>query len=235
MWPLGENRWLYVLYNPLDLIGEATFRYCRNEQCNIADDIKTKGPDAAGNQFKPEEYSQVIDETVTEWNWSLPAVDPITVPSGDIPAKPHDFMTGIELSADYHPSWQPYFGQAFQNISSLRSDWVILSPTWHYTSTNPPVVNIVPGVDPSWYDLSQTINAARAQGLHIAIHPTTSFYQPQLTWWVDANRDSNWWQSWFGRYETFILNHADLATQLGADVLIFGDENIAPALPGGNR
>jgi hypothetical protein len=233
MWPLGENNWLYVLYNPLDLIDQASFRYCRNEQCNIADDIKTKGPDASGKLFAPEDYSQVIDETITEWNWSAPALDPITVPSGEIQAKPQEFITGIELAADYHPSWQPYFNQAFESISRLRSDWVILSPTWHFTSTNPPVVNIVPGVDASWYDMSQTITAARNQDLRIALHPTTSYYQPPATWWIEATRDRNWWQSWFDRYETFILHHADLATQAGVEVLILGDENILPALPNG--
>ena len=233
MWPLGENRWLYVLYNPLDLIDQASFRYCRNEQCNIADDIKTKGPDATGKLFAPEDYPQVLDETVNEWNWSLPALDPITVPSGNIQAKPQEFITGIELAADYHPSWQPYFNQAFESISNLKSDSVILSPTWHYTSVNPPVINIVPGVDASWYDMSQTISAARARNLRLALHPTTSYYQPPATWWIEAARDRNWWQSWFDRYETFILHHADMATQAGVEVLILGDENILPALPNG--
>ncbi len=233
MWPLGNNRWMYVLYNPLDMIQQAGVRYCRNEQCGIADDAQTAGTDAAGITFKPESYAQVIEDEVKEWNWSLPAFDPITVPSGDIPAKPAGFMTGVELTPDYHPSWQPYFTQAFQNIAGLGSGWVILSPTWHYTTTNPPVINIVSGVDASWYDLSQTINAAHAQNLHIAIHPTAAYYQPAATWWSDAARDTNWWQSWFDRYETFILHHADLANQSGTEVLVLGDENILPALPGG--
>jgi len=30
MWPLGNNRWLYILYSPLDMIGETSYRICRN-------------------------------------------------------------------------------------------------------------------------------------------------------------------------------------------------------------
>ena len=233
MWPLGNNQWLYVLYSPLDLIGETTYRYCRNEQCGIADNIKTKGPDAAGNPFLATAEPIVFNDEVAEWNWAAGAVEPITVPSGDIAPKPGGFVTGVELSPDYHPSWQPYFGQAFTTIADYRANLAILSPTWHFTTANPPVVSIIPGVDASWYDLTGEVVQARSKNLQVAFHPTTSFYQPSASWWAEAKRDSNWWQSWFGRYETFVLNHADLARQLGVDVLILGDENISPALPGG--
>jgi hypothetical protein len=52
-------------------------------------------------------------------------------------------------------------------------------------------------------------------------------------WWSEAKRDANWWQSWFDRYETFVLNYADFANQVGADALILGDPSLRPALPGG--
>jgi hypothetical protein len=233
MWPLGSNRWLYVLYGPLDLIGESAYRYCRNEQCGSVDDEKTKGPDAAGKPFKPSADTQVFEDQVREWTWSAPPGEVITVPSGDIPAKPAGFTTAVELSSDYHPSWQPYYPQAFQEIARSKAGTVIISPSWHFYTANPPTLGIVPGVDPSWYDLSQMIVQARQQNLQIAIHPTTAFYQPSALWWAEAARDSNWWQSWFDRYEAFILNHADLAEQSGTDVLILGEENILPALPGG--
>ena len=233
MWPLGGNQWLYVLYSPLDLIGETTYRYCRNEQCGIADNLKTKGPDATGDPFTATDTAIVFTDTVEEWNWAGPPVEAITVPSGEIAVKPDDFFTGIELAADYHPSWQPYFPQAFANIAGLSAGTVILSPTWHFSTANPPVVGIVSGVDASWYDVATQVVQARQQNLGVALHPTTSYYQPAATWWLEAKRDSNWWQTWFGRYETFVLNHADLAAQLGADTLILGDENISPALPNG--
>lgn len=235
MWPLGSNRWLYVLYSPLDVIGEASYRYCRNEQCGIADNIQTKGADATGPIVKPQSEPQVFNDTISEWNWSLPATsEPITVPAGEIPVKQAGFITAVEFAPDYHPSWQPYYSQAYDAVQSASAGWVILAPTWHFTSSNPPIIDSIPGVDPSWFDLSQQISLARQKQLRVAIHPTTAFYQPALTWWSDSLRDSNWWQTWFDRYESFILNNADIAERSGAEILIIGDGNILPALPGGS-
>lgn len=233
MWPLGNHQWLYILYSPLDLIGQTAYRFCRNEQCGIADDIQTKGIEGVGNLFTPSSDPQVLRSDVTEWQWTMQATEPITVPSGDIPSKSDTFMTAVEFSADYHPSWQPYFPQAFNNVRQLASKWVILNPTWHFAEANPPILAPITGVDPSWYDLSQEISLATQKGLNVAIHPVTAYYQPSMIWWADAARDSNWWQTWFDRYETFILNHADLAARSGVKILIIGDENISPALPGG--
>ncbi len=39
MWPASNNTWVYQLYSPLDMLGDFTYRYCRNDQCGIADDV----------------------------------------------------------------------------------------------------------------------------------------------------------------------------------------------------
>src|SRR5659263_274802 len=41
MWPLGNNQWVYQLYSPLNMLGDFEYRYCRNDQCGIADDVQT--------------------------------------------------------------------------------------------------------------------------------------------------------------------------------------------------
>ena len=53
------------------------------------------------------------------------------------------------------------------------------------------------------------------------------------TWWADAVRDAGWWQSWFDRYRTFILNYADFAEQNNIDALILGERHILPSMPNG--
>jgi len=233
MWPLGNNRWLFILYSPLDMIGETSYRICRNEQCGIADDIQTKGTEGLSRSFTPQPDSQVFEIKVAEWNWMAGAIDPVTVPGGSIPQKPESFMTAIELVPDYHPSWQPYFTQAFESISKINANRVILSPTWHYSGNIPPMLQLVAGVDASWYDISEQINLAKQKGLAVAVHPTTSLDKPALLWWNEAPRDSNWWQTWFDRYEAFLLHHADLAQRNHAEILIFGETNILPAFPNG--
>ncbi|MFA5875041.1 MAG: carboxypeptidase-like regulatory domain-containing protein, partial [Anaerolineales bacterium] len=41
MWPRGNNQWVYQLYSPLNMLGDFEYRYCRNDQCGIADDVQT--------------------------------------------------------------------------------------------------------------------------------------------------------------------------------------------------
>lgn len=235
MWKMSENRWVYILYSPLDsnVINGATYRYCKNDQCGKADVDSTFGQDVAGNPFKPAKDPQIIKDTIKRWAWTPDSRPTITVTSRAISPKPEGFITGVELTPDYHPSWLAYTPAAFQNIHDMGAGWTILSPTWHFTSATPPVLTQIPGIDSSTYDLSQMALQAHQKGLHIAIHPTVSYYQPASLWWQGAARDANWWQSWFDRYTTFILDHADIATQVGADALVLGDESIAPALPNG--
>lgn len=235
MWQLGDNRWIYILYTPMDadILMNASYRYCKNDQCGILDDATTSGQDAQGKQFKPTEQPQVIKDTVKQWSWSVDDQSSITVPSDPIAVKPDGFVAGVEMLPGYHPSWQAYMGTTFVNIRELEANWVVLAPTWHLTSNNPPVLAQVQGVDASWYDLSQMGLEAKNQGLKIAVYPSTAYYQPAEIWWKTAARDAGWWQSWYDRYETFILNHADFANQSGAEALILGDDLIAPALPGG--
>jgi len=235
MWQLGDGHWIYVLYTPLDsdLVGDAEYRYCKNDQCGIADDSATPGQDTTGKPFTPTSQPQKLQDVIREWAWTPENRPTITVTSDTIAPKPAGFTTGVEFLPGYNPSWQAYLGPAFDNIKEMHSDMVILSPTWHFITPNPPILSQVPGLDATWYDLARMGALARDKGLRIAVHPSTAYYQPDKIWWQNATRDANWWQSWFDRYETFVLNHADYANQIGAEALILGDDTISPALPGG--
>jgi hypothetical protein len=235
MWKMGDNRWVYILYTPLDsdLVTDAAYRYCKNDQCGRSDVEATFGQDDPGNPFKTSAQPQIIKDTIKKWAWTPDSRTTITVTSDPITPKPDTFITGVELNPDYHPSWLAYTSNAFANIQEMGAKWAILSPTWHFISSNPPVFAQLPGADASWYDLSQMALQARQKGLQVVIHPTMEYYQPASIWWSSGARDGNWWQSWFDRYETYILTHADLATQVGAEGLILGDESLAPAIPNG--
>ena len=235
MWSLGNGHWIYILYTPLetDLVGDAEYRYCKNDQCGLADDEATAGQDKKGKSFKPTQEAQTIQDTVLKWSWVPEDRPTITVTSDPISPKPDGFLTGVELLPGYNPSWQAYFGQALNHIKEMRGDWVVFSPTWHFLSVNPPVLSLVPGYDATWYDLSRMGSMARDIGLHVAVHPLVSYDQPDAIWWQTAVRDTNWWQTWFDRYETFILNHADYAQQIGAEALVLGEDSITPAFPNG--
>ncbi|MGZ9222801.1 MAG: hypothetical protein ACXW4Q_11900, partial [Anaerolineales bacterium] len=53
MWPTGTNKWAYKLYGPLNIVGSFGYRYCRNAQCDSADDAQTAGEGSRGHTITP--------------------------------------------------------------------------------------------------------------------------------------------------------------------------------------
>ncbi len=78
----------------------------------------------------------------------------------------------------------------------------------------------------------QITPAAKIMGLNLAIFPRADLGMDSAAWWDSAQKDGDWWQSWFDRYQEFILNFADLSQQLQVKALILGDPGISPSLPG---
>jgi hypothetical protein len=232
MWPLGNNRWVYELFSPLNMLGTFEYRYCRNDQCGSADDIAT--PD--GHHGQPVSTSlapQDLQDTVSGWTW-LQASTPGSLVGLQVTPRPAGFWAGVELQAYYDPTWQALMPQAFQNVQALGSNWVILTPTWTYSRTSPLVFAPLPGYDPLWADTNETIGRARALNLNVALFPSANFQDSAEEWWNSTPRDASWWDSWFARYQAFAVYYADLATRSGAQCLILGGDWLAPAFPGGS-
>jgi hypothetical protein len=239
MWPLGNNRWAYKLYSPLNMLSSFGYRYCRNGQCGSADDGATAGNSSAGEQITTSLTAQDIKDTVASWRW-FENPEPITLVGANITARPAGFMTGVEFQSTFRPNWSYYAPQALANTQALGSSHVILTPSWTYSSINPLTFTTMPGEDPLWIDSAIMISQARALGLKVAIFPTPHFpaspdglASRSSTFWLAAPRDAAWWQMWFARYRAFAVNYADLATQTGADMLILGGDWVTPSLPGG--
>ena len=233
MWPVGGNRWIYVLFSPLDSLNSISYRYCRNEQCGMADDIRTAGPGSTGFVVEPPEETLTVNDVVEQWTWLYEPLDPITVPDVIIEKRGPAFMAGIEFQEGYHPSWQAYLPAAMIDIASLHSNWVVVRPTWSYTRQNLPVLEALPGKDPLWTDLVAQNELASSLGLKVALFPAVHSRAPIQDWWQEANRNFAWWVVWFESYERFILHHANLAESQGVEALILGGEWLDPALPDG--
>jgi hypothetical protein len=230
MWSLGNNQWAYQLYSPLNMLGDFEYRYCRNDQCGIADDLET----SAGHLGRPVSTSLVpqdIQDTVSGWTWlqnTTPAAQveyPVTARQG--------FMAGVEFQSDYDPTWQAWTPLAIQNVQGLYVNWLVLTPSWTVGRTAPFVFSPVPGVDPLWTDTLDTVSRTRAANLNVALFPAVNLPSDLTAWWTSAPRDAAWWKTWFDRYAAFAATHADLAAKSGAQALILGGDWVAPALPGG--
>ena len=238
MWPLGNNRWAYKLYSPLNMLGSFGYRYCRNGQCGSADDVETSSPSTAGRQAITSLTGQDIQDTVSAWKW-FENPEPVTLVGATITPRATGFVAGVEFQPTYRPNWSYYAPQGLANTRALGSNQVVFTPSWTYSSVSPLTYAPITGQDPLWIDSAIMISQARALGLNVAIFPTPHFpvnspdSSPSANFWMNAPKDAQWWQTWFNRYRAFAINYADLATQTGSQTLILGGDWITPALPGG--
>lgn len=232
MWRLAENRWAYILLSPMDIVGNISYRYCRNDQCSIADDINTAGTGNSGYPVSSGLFQQTIIEQVDAWNW-MQAYPPSVSTDAAVNLLGTEFMAGIELLADFHPGWLARTSHTVEDIKKTGANWTIVSPTWTYTRNSPPILELVPGKDALWYDLNVTLANVREGGMQTALIPTPRFPGSIADWWMAGRRDTSWWVVWFERYRNFILHHADLAAQSGSQMIVIGGAWISPALPGG--
>ncbi len=233
MWPVGNNKWIYKLYGPLNMLGTFHYRYCRDGQCGSADDVATAGVNATGRQVATSLAPQDIQDTVTGWMW-LNNTQPSTLTGATITARPTGFVSGVELQPAYQPNWPYYNLQTIQSVKAIGANWLIYTPSWTYSRSMPLAFGMVPGDDPFWLDSAIMIAQARASNMNVGIFPIPRFAMNIEDFWKNAPRDANWWQSWFDYYRAFAINYADLATQSGSQALILGGGGwIDPAMPNG--
>jgi hypothetical protein len=233
MWRLSSNRWAYVLNSLPVPIREFHYRFCRNDQCGVADDSKTMGNASQGYPVTTGEQPQIIKNTIDSWAWlsSYPISATVTGPSAAV--RGPSFIAGVEFQAAFHPSWTTRMPNALNEVKDMGANWIILTPTWSYTRNSPPIIEPVSGRDPFWNDTIDTIQQSHDRGLSVALFPTPKFPSSSAEWWTSAARDFSWWVVWFDRYRNFILNYADLAEHSGSQALILGGDWLSPALPGG--
>lgn len=231
MWPMGNDRWAFRLYGPLTMMRSFTYRYCRNGQCNTADDQATPGASARGREATTSVMPQNFQDTVSRWT-RLQAFPPTTLTGASIAGRV-GFVGGVEFAPGYAPGQSAFLPGAFANVQGLGANWVVLTPTW--TAANPPraAFDPRPGSDPLWTETALHVGQARALGLNVALFPALNFPVAAEDWWRAAPRDAAWWRTWFEQYRRFAVHYADLATRHGAPALILGGEWVLPALPGG--
>lgn len=232
MWPSGTNRWAYKLFGPLNIVGAFGYRYCRNAQCDAADDAQTPGASSRGRTVTPSIAPQDIVDTVNEWIWHQSPGTPSLV-AAEIPSRGPGFFAGIEIQPYYDPSTPAFVPQALQNIQAIGANWVIFTPTWTVSDGNPLIFSQQPGRDAFWSDTITAVTQARSLNLNVALFPQPRFVTRAHDFWNSAPRDAIWWNDWFNHYRAFAVHYADLASLTGAQALVIGGDWIRPALPGG--
>ena len=70
MWSLGNNEWLLTIYNPMDVLVNSTYRYCRNEQCDASGGIIASSGTTTGTITA---ISGTLSDQVLQWSLTLPS------------------------------------------------------------------------------------------------------------------------------------------------------------------
>lgn len=236
MWSLGENRWAYILFSPLNLPGNFSYRYCRSGQCGSADDERTPGQYGAGRPLELLDRPQQISDQVTGWI-DLTGQQPVELQSAAPTARESGFWAGIQLQNAYRPSWKTRLPASMAHIQQVGANWVVLTPTWTFgrnaPGNEPPSLEPSPERDMLWFDMQAFAEQGNGYNLQMALYPSPSFFINQDEWWLEAARDDAWWDVWFDEYRSLILHHAVFAEQNQLPALIIGGGWLSPALPGG--
>ena len=67
MWNMGNNIWSYVLYSPLDIVGQMSYRYCRNDLCGTLDTTPIGAKySSSGKEFTPSSAPQMFTDIISE-------------------------------------------------------------------------------------------------------------------------------------------------------------------------
>jgi len=230
MWSDGNGGWGYILFSPLEILDEVNYRICRNEHCPETVGWND-GEQLTGSFSTPENLPETFDIKIDKWLNPPITLEAYSPEDQSILAK-EDFFAGVEITSEYDQHWLPYFNRAVDYIRDLGANWVVLSPTWTASSTNPPVFSLVSGKDPFPIEVEQLSNSIVNKNLQLALFPQLTF-EEEDTWWATATLDSGWWDTWFDNYRMFILNNAQLANQTHANALIIGGPGTAPSLPTG--
>jgi hypothetical protein len=230
----GQNEWFFKLYSLADVRSPAEYRYCRNMQCGIADDIETPGDVAPGRSFIPGPGTQEIRDSVQAWIWWNELDSTMSFDPPQFGAR-SDFELGFEFLPKYSTTWNPFLEQAFIEIATTGANAVILTPSWTVNTNHTiPILDFDPVYSPFKENLVAIIRSAQQNGLAVIFHPTLSFpKESSALWWQLSIRDENWWTVWFERYKAFILTYAHIAQETSVSKIVLGEPQVQPAYPDG--
>ncbi len=237
MWKLGDTRWAYILYSPLNLPGNFNYRYCRNSLCGVADDVQTPGTYGAGRPMSIQGEPQTFIDRVEAWTDLSLEIPQVVDPQPFIQPREQGFWKGIEWLPLFHPAWTSTLQQTVLSVSQISANTLFLTPTWTYGHYYPgntiPLFEPIPGNDMRWEEITTLVRASQGLGLQVVLFPQANFWMAVDEWWSTAPRHDDWWNNWFEQYRNFALYHAELAAQNNLSAIILGGTWLKPALPQG--
>lgn len=230
MWSGDNIHWQYELMEPTNIVGPLEYRYCRNAQCG------TQIPIAANASFpalKINDLTQSIEviDSIETWLWADQTDGQVTVLGGSIQPREADFIRGIAIDGQYHPSWSLVDWSSVDIAHKVQANTIVFTPTWSATRlVQPQLEPVFPG-DILAGPLTDELKKAGESGLQVILKPGLFFGESSETWWEAAPKTDTWWNIWFEHYSRFLVHFATVAEESGVEVLVVNDSISFPLQP----
>ena len=223
---IRDNEWAFNYYLPFLYSEPISYRYCINGQCEIP---RLFDSDSLNNQFSytPSEGRQEVHDSLDTWSSFKSGGDSPTVVMTNINYRT-PFLAGVQISESFSPTWMPFLDSSIINVNNIGANIVVLSPTWEFQSSNPPILKLNPYNSMFYHDVQTFKYLIKNNSLEIALFPKATYNISFQDWWNESEliRNGDWWQIYFNRYENFIIHNAVIANQIKASAIVI--ENPIP-------
>lgn len=228
MWPMGSNQWMYLYYGNPQIAQPVLYRFCRNDQCQLAYDESS-----FANPYPVVFENPVANKReVTAWHLWQGEMTPALVSSNSEPTNSSQ-LSGVELVSDYTPSALNRYRDIFPELKSLGMNWLILTPSWKVSQVNNlPYLDQDPSSSMLISDMKEIVRLAKENGFSVGLYPQLNFQGKSASWWENSPRNALWWQQWYAEYERFLMNYVVFSADNNVDQIVVGGPGINPSLPG---
>ena len=229
LWPLGEGKFLYILYSPLDKATALSYRVCRNADCILG---VNKQSDSDAYQITPAKNDQLVLQTINDWKQWYPVSNALEENQIPLPAASDNFKTVIELLPETTPDRLPFTNTGLTKIAQSGTQTVIFAPQWVLDPSSG-ILQPQIGTTPFYHQNLSLSYASQLLGMEIGYFPQIGPADQISKFWLQGSHDESWWNAWFDTYNRFVLNYATIAENTGSQWLIIGGDDVLPAFKGG--
>ena len=161
------------------------------------------------------------EDTVARWRWfpegDLPTEDISGLgPIGQFPARIDNirFRSGQGIQDLYIDAFDDFFRSTAEHIKKVGYEWAVFYPAWQWDDNGVLPRVIYYPVSPNYSDekLLEQMEAFRDVGIKLILGPQVCCTPIQ-----HEGRSKEWWEEYFNEVERFLIHHAKLAEEVGAD------------------
>lgn len=124
---------------------------------------------------------------------------------------------------------QPYAAESLQRLAETGSEWIALSFWTYQEDIHATTIPFDYGYTMTDRDIACSVQQARALGLKVCLKPVVNSRDGQWRAYIgfpDGAAGASQWEAWFASYTDFICHYAELAEELGCEMLCIGCEMV---------